>query len=115
MPEDVAFMDREELLTFEEIERVTRAAVRSGIDKVRLTGGEPLARRDVERLVVRLAAIPGLRSVSMTTNGYFLPAKAAALKRAGLNGLNISLDTLDPDRFLLLRSEEHTSELQSRE
>lgn len=111
MPEDVAFMDREELLTFEEIERVTRVAVRLGIEKVRLTGGEPLARRDVERLVERLAAIPGLRSVSMTTNGYFLPAKAAALKRAGLTGLNISLDTLDPDRFLLLTRRDYLREV----
>lgn len=102
MPEDVVFKDRAELLTFEELERVTRVAVGLGIEKVRLTGGEPLARRDVEQLVARLVAIPGLRGVSMTTNGYFLPDKAAALKAAGLSGINISLDTLDADRFLLL-------------
>jgi len=102
MPEDVVFRDRAELLTFEEIERVTRVAVGLGIEKVRLTGGEPLVRRDVERLVARLVAIPGLRAVSMTTNGYLLPGKAAALKRAGLAGINISLDTLDEDRFVLL-------------
>jgi len=102
MPEDVAFKDRAELLTFEEIERVARVAVGLGIEKIRLTGGEPLARREVEHLVRRLAAIPGLHSVSMTTNGYFLSEKAAALKDAGLRGINISLDTLDEARFLLL-------------
>ncbi|MBO8142622.1 MAG: GTP 3',8-cyclase MoaA [Firmicutes bacterium] len=102
MPEDAVFKDRNELLTFTEIERVTRVAVSLGIETVRLTGGEPLARRDVEYLVELLAKIPGLRAVNMTTNGYFLPDKAVALKEAGLKGVNISLDTLDRDRFVLL-------------
>ena len=111
MPEEAEFKDRAELLTYEEIERVTRVAVQLGIEKVRLTGGEPLVRRDVERLVERLVSIPGLRAVSMTTNGYFLPAKAAALKRAGLSGINISLDTLDRDRFVLLTRRDYLREV----
>lgn len=95
----VQWLPRDELLTFEEIARVARLCVAMGVEKIRLTGGEPLARRQVERLVEMLAAIPGLRSLSMTSNGYFLPHKARALKEAGLQSVNISLDTLRPERF----------------
>lgn len=102
MPEDVVFKDRDEILNFSEIERVARVAVGLGIEQIRLTGGEPLARRDMEYLVQLLVKIPGLKAVNMTTNGYFLPGKAVALKQAGLDGVNISLDTLDRDRFVLL-------------
>lgn len=111
MPEDVVFKDREEILTFTEIERVARVAVGLGIEHIRLTGGEPMARRDMGDLVELLANIPGLKTVTMTTNGYFLPGKAAALKQAGLKGINISLDTLDPDRFVALTRRDYLQQV----
>ena len=100
MPEEgVQFMDRAEILTFEEIERFVRAAVPLGITKLRLTGGEPLLRRDLPQLVERLAAIPGIRDMALTTNAVLLEKHAADLYRAGLRRLNIHLDTLDRARF----------------
>jgi cyclic pyranopterin phosphate synthase len=99
MPEDVRFLPRADLLTFEEIERVTRVAVPLGIDKVRLTGGEPLVRRDLPKLVEKLVAIRGLEDVGLTTNGILLAPVAGTLRAAGLKRINISLDTLDPARF----------------
>lgn len=95
----LAWRPRGELLTFEEIERVVRVFARGGVTKVRLTGGEPTVRRDVEHLIGRLKGIGGLEEVVMTTNGTTLARKAAAYRRAGLDGLNVSLDTLRPDRF----------------
>lgn len=102
MPEEVVFLDKGQLLTFEEIARFVRIAVPLGIDKVRLTGGEPLLRRDLDRLVAMLLEIPGLRDVGLTTNGMLLPDQALKLYRAGLRRLNISLDTLNPQRFIEL-------------
>jgi cyclic pyranopterin phosphate synthase len=99
MPEDVVFMDRAELLTFEEIARFVRIAAPLGIDKVRLTGGEPLMRRELPRLVEMLCAIDGIRDVGLTTNGLLLADHAQALFDAGLRRINVSLDTLDPGRF----------------
>ena len=99
MPEEVVFLDRAELLTFEEIAHFVRVAAPLGIDKVRLTGGEPLMRRDLPRLVRMLVAIPGIRDVGLTTNGLLLADQAQALYDAGLRRINISLDTLDPERF----------------
>jgi cyclic pyranopterin phosphate synthase len=99
MPEEVTFLDRAELLTFEEITHFVRVAVPLGVDKVRLTGGEPLMRRELHRLVAMLAAVPGLRDVGLTTNGVLLTDQARALYDAGLRRINVSLDTLDPDRF----------------
>ncbi len=100
MPEEgVQFMDRAEILTFEEIERFVRAAVPLGISKLRLTGGEPLLRRDLPRLIEKLAAIPGIRDIALTTNAVLLEKHAAALYGAGLRRLNIHLDTLDRARF----------------
>jgi cyclic pyranopterin phosphate synthase len=99
MPEEVVFMDRAELLTFEEIAHFVRVAVPLGIDKVRLTGGEPLMRRDMPRLVALLRAIDGIRDIGLTTNGLLLAGQAQALWDAGLRRINISLDTLDPERF----------------
>jgi cyclic pyranopterin phosphate synthase len=99
MPEDVVFMDRSELLSFEEIAHFVRVAAPLGIDKIRLTGGEPLMRRDLPRLVRMLAAIDGIRDVGMTTNGILLADQAQAFFDAGLRRINISLDTLDPERF----------------
>ena len=102
MPEDVTFLDRAELLTFEEIARFVRVAASLGIDKVRLTGGEPLLRRDLHRLVAQIAAVPGIRDLGLTTNGLLLAAQARSLFDAGLRRINVSLDTLDPGRFRLL-------------
>ena len=99
MPEEVVFMDRDELLTFEEIVRFVRVAAPLGIDKIRLTGGEPLMRRDLPRLVRMLCEVPGIRDVGLTTNGILLSNQAAAFCDAGMRRINISLDTLDPVRF----------------
>src|SRR5438132_11218425 len=99
MPEEVVFMDRAELLTFEEIARFVRVAAPLGIDKIRLTGGEPLMRRDLPQLVGLLVAIDGIRDVGMTTNGILLADQAQALYDAGLRRINVSLDTLNPERF----------------
>src|SRR5579872_7601005 len=90
MPEEVVFMDRAELLTFEEIAHFVRVAAPLGIDKIRLTGGEPLMRRDVPKLVRLVAEIPGIRDVGLTTNGLLLAGQAQALYDAGLRRLNLS-------------------------
>ncbi len=97
--EDVVFMDRQELLTFEEIERFVRAVVPLGITQLRLTGGEPLVRRDLDKLVRMLASIPGITDIGLTTNGLLLADQADALYAAGLRRINISLDALDPVKF----------------
>ena len=102
MTEDATFVDRAELLTFEEIARFVRIAAGLGVDKVRLTGGEPLLRRDLHRLVAQIAAIPGIRDIGLTTNGLLLEQQARSLAGAGLRRINISLDTLDRARFRLL-------------
>jgi cyclic pyranopterin phosphate synthase len=95
---DYRFLDRRELLTFEEIERLTRSFVRAGVGKVRLTGGEPLLRRDLERLVELLARIDEL-DLTLTTNGALLAQKARALADAGLTRVTVSLDSLDDETF----------------
>lgn len=88
-----------EILSYEEILRVARVAVGLGISKVRLTGGEPLVRRDLERLVRALASIEGIKDLSMTTNGLLLRERAKDLKDAGLKRINVSLDSLEPQRY----------------
>jgi GTP 3',8-cyclase len=95
---DYQFLERRELLTFEEIERLTRAFASLGVEKVRLTGGEPLLRRELERLVAMLAEIPGL-DLTVTTNGSLLPQKAQTLADAGLRRVTVSLDSLDDEVF----------------
>ena len=101
MPEDgVKFMKREEILSFEEIERFVRIAVSLGVTKLRVTGGEPLVRKDLAVLIRKLAAIPGTRDLSLTTNGVLLGEQAEALYEAGLRRVNVHLDTLDRERFL---------------
>jgi cyclic pyranopterin phosphate synthase len=101
MPEsDVQFVKRSEILDFEEIERFARIAAKLGINKLRVTGGEPLVRRDLPVLVRRLAAIPGIRDLALTTNGVLLTDLAGPLYDAGLRRINVHLDTLDRDRFL---------------
>lgn len=99
MPEEPAFLPREEMLSFEEIARFSEVAALLGINKVRLTGGEPLMRRDLDRLVKLIAAIPGIEDLGLTTNGLLLASHAKTLHDAGLRRLNVSLDTLDPGRF----------------
>ena len=105
MPKEVfdgafAFLRREELLSFEEIARLARLFVRNGVKKVRLTGGEPLLRRDLERLVAQLAEIEGLEDIALTTNGSMLTReKARTLKDAGLHRVTVSLDALDDAVF----------------
>src|SRR5436309_1001095 len=106
MPEEVVFMDRSAMLSFEEIARFVEVAVPLGIDKVRLTGGEPLMRRDMPRLVRMVAGIPGIRDVGLTTNGLLLADQAQPLFDAGLRRINISLDTLDPACFKRLTRRE---------
>ncbi len=97
--DDYDWLAKSEILTFEEITRLARLFVQLGVEKIRLTGGEPLARRDLERLVASLSAIDGLRDICLTTNGSTLAEKAAVLKAAGLRRINVSLDSLKPDRF----------------
>src|SRR6187397_1695204 len=95
---DYVFLPRRDLLTFEEIVRLARVFAGLGAEKIRLTGGEPLIRRDVERLVEMLASIPGL-DLTLTTNGALLAQKAPALRGAGLGRITVSLDSLDDEVF----------------
>jgi len=99
MPAEVVFREREELLTYEEIARVVAVAARLGVRTIRLTGGEPLLRRDLAGLVRRLAAVPGIDEVALTTNGLLLAEQAADLRGAGLARVNVSLDALREDVF----------------
>ncbi|MFN0071829.1 MAG: GTP 3',8-cyclase MoaA, partial [Chloroflexota bacterium] len=96
---DFAFLPSAALLSFEEITRLARIFIDHGLRKIRLTGGEPLVRRDIERLVEMLSALPGLEDIALTTNGSLLARKAAALKAAGLRRVTVSLDSLDNDVF----------------
>ena len=101
MPEhDVQFVRRSEILDFEEIERFVRVAAQLGVTKLRVTGGEPLVRRDLTVLIRRLAAVPGIRDLALTTNGVLLAEMAEPLYEAGLRRINVHLDTLDRARFL---------------
>ena len=100
--ESIQFRPQEQLLTFEEIVRFVEVATRMGVDRVRLTGGEPLVRKDLPDLIAMLAALPLLRDVALTTNGMLLAPLAKALHDAGLTRLNISLDSLDRDDFLAM-------------
>jgi GTP 3',8-cyclase len=93
------WMPRQDLLSFEEIERVVRIFVGLGIEKIRLTGGEPLLRQGMEHLVKRLAPIPGIRDLAMTTNGFLFQQKARALREAGLHRVSFSLDSLERENF----------------
>jgi GTP 3',8-cyclase len=97
--DEYVWIDRSEILTFEEITRLVRLFVNLGVDKVRLTGGEPLVRRDLERLIAGLSSISSLEDICLTTNGALLAEQAQTLAAAGLNRINISIDTLDPEKF----------------
>jgi cyclic pyranopterin phosphate synthase len=98
-PEGMPWVDHEEILRFEEIERLVRVFAGLGIEDVRLTGGEPLVRRGFPALVEMLAAIGGIHDLSLTTNGYLLERHAEALVRAGIGRVNVSIDSLQRDRF----------------
>jgi GTP 3',8-cyclase len=114
MPEpDYVWLPRADLLTFEEMDRLVDQFVALGVDRVRLTGGEPLLRRDLPRLVERLARKPGLVDLALTTNGVRFAALARSLRDAGLHRVTVSLDTLRPDRFeALTRSADHAAVLE---
>jgi cyclic pyranopterin phosphate synthase len=100
--ENVSFRPRHEILTFEEIVRFARVVAGLGVNKIRLTGGEPLVRQDLPRLVAALAAVPGIEDIALTTNGILLAENAQALRDAGLHRLNVSLDALDAETFRLI-------------
>src|SRR5882724_10287532 len=103
MPEDgVKFQPREEILSFEEIERFVRVAVSLGVRKLRVTGGEPLLRKGLAKLIQRLNSIEGIQDLALTTNGVLLAEQAQDLYDAGLRRLNVHLDTLDRERFKLI-------------
>ncbi len=107
MPADnVQFMERKELLTFEEIEAFVRAVVPLGVNKIRLTGGEPLVRKDLYKLVAKIAAIEEIQDIGLTTNGILLAEQAQELYDAGLRRLNVSLDALDPVKFKVVTRRE---------
>lgn len=103
MPEEgLEFLPGEKLMSADEIVRIVRTGARLGIRKIRITGGEPLVRKDIAEIVAGIAGVPGIEDVALTTNGLLLAAKAETLRRAGLTRVNISLDTLDPHRFRLI-------------
>jgi len=100
MPEKgIKLLRHGDILSFEEIVSFTRVAVEKGVDKVRITGGEPLTRKNIAYLVQLLADIDGIKDLSLTTNGILLEEFAKSLKQAGLNRVNVSLDTVDPERY----------------
>ena len=99
MPDGVEKLEREDILTYEEFLRLAALFAQCGVDTVRVTGGEPLVRKGVDHLVAQLKAIPGIRRVTMTTNGVLLAQQMPALLAAGLDSVNISLDTLSPEVF----------------
>ncbi len=98
-PETVPSLPRQDLLTAPEIERIARMAISLGMTKIRITGGEPLVRPDIENLLSRLGALPGIHDYALSTNGILLAEKAHAIHEAGIQRVNIGLDTLHPERF----------------
>jgi len=112
MPEDeYVWLPRSSILTYEEIERLVRIFVTLGVTKLRLTGGEPLLRHDLSRLVALLAPVPGIRDVAMTTNGLLLARHAQALRAAGLRRVTVSLDTLRPERMAAFARTDHHADV----
>jgi GTP 3',8-cyclase len=112
MPEEGApVAPKSEILTYEEIERLVRIAIELGMTKIRLTGGEPLVRKDIGVLIEKIGAIPDVRDLSLTTNGFLLPRYAEEFARAGLHRVNISLDTLRPERFTRIARRGHLDDV----
>ena len=113
MPDGVDKLEREDILTYEEFLRLAALFARCGVDTVRVTGGEPLVRKGVEQLVKGLKAIPGIRKVTMTTNAILLEQQLPALLEAGLDSVNISLDTLDPALFAKITARDEFAAVQA--
>ena len=113
MPDGVDKLEREDILTYEEFLRLAALFARCGVDTVRVTGGEPLVRKSVEQLVKGLKAIPGIRKVTMTTNAVLLEQQLPALLEAGLDSVNISLDTLDPALFAKITARDEFAAVQA--
>lgn len=111
MPEEPEWFPRAAILTYEEVLRVAGIAIGLGVRKLRVTGGEPLVRRDVASLIARLSALPGLLDLSLTTNGVLLAPSASELAAAGLRRLNVSLDTLDRARFARITGRDRLPEV----
>src|SRR5438046_5688774 len=111
--DEYTWIERQQVLSFEEIERLARIFLRFGIQKIRLTGGEPLVRKGLHGLVRRLAKLEGLGDLSLTTNGAFLSEQAEALYSAGLRRINVSIDTLKPERFRALTKRGNLDEVLS--
>jgi GTP 3',8-cyclase len=97
--DEYEWINKKEILTFEEISRLATLFVELGVEKIRLTGGEPLVRQNLDKLVAQLSSIPGLKDLCLTTNGALLAEKVSALKTAGLRRINVSVDSLDPEKF----------------
>ncbi|MFC4556923.1 GTP 3',8-cyclase MoaA [Virgibacillus kekensis] len=97
--EDYVFLSEKELLSFDEIVRLAKTFAKAGVEKIRITGGEPLMRKDLDKLISRLSEIPGINDIALTTNAVFLPKKAHKLKEAGLKRVNISLDAIEDEVF----------------
>ncbi len=97
--DEYVWIEKKEILSFEELTRLAKLFVQLGVDKIRLTGGEPLVRRNLEHLIGQLSLLSGLKDLCLTTNGSLLAEKVPALKAAGLKRVNVSLDTLDPEKF----------------
>ena len=113
MPDGVEKLEREAVLTYEEFLRLAALLAQCGIDTVRVTGGEPLVRKNVAQLVAGLKAIPGIRKVTMTTNGILLAQQLPALLAAGLDSVNISLDTLRPEVFRQITARDEFAAVQA--
>jgi cyclic pyranopterin phosphate synthase len=111
--DEYIWIERQEVLSFEEIERLARLFLQFGIEKIRLTGGEPLVRKDLDRLIHRLANLDGIKDLSLTTNGALLLEQADRLYQSGLRRINISIDSLKPDRFQALTKRGNLSEVLS--
>jgi cyclic pyranopterin phosphate synthase len=109
--DEYTWIERKEVLSFEEIERLARLFLQFGIEKIRLTGGEPLVRKDLDRLIRRLANLRDLHDLSLTTNGALLAEQADRLYEAGLRRINVSIDSLKPDRFQTLTKRGNLNEV----
>ena len=112
MPEEgMVWMKKDELLTFEEIERVVKIVAGLGVNKIRLTGGEPLMRKELPLLVKKLSGVPGIHDLAMTTNGFFLKQYAAELYEAGLHRITVSMDSLNPETFAELTRRDYYAQV----
>lgn len=111
MPDGITDVGMKNILTFEEIWEIVKASVSLGITHIRITGGEPLVRKGCANLIRGIRAISGVETITMTTNGVLLRTYAAALKEAGLDGLNVSLDTIDPEEFAILTGRQNLTEV----